>query len=169
MQQKISSLGSIMESERSKVASLESFRSNLQSDLSQAKSLELEHRKMALAASEELESERRKWKREVEDWEGRIRGKERECRDLMGENEGLRGELRVEREKVLSLKVCFLCYCFCKSFLTKDHTVYASNPINNRANTPNTTSITPSTTPSAPISNRILAFRRIYDTPSTRY
>lgn len=94
-----------MESERTKVASLEAFRANLQTELSSTKTLELESRRNLLAASDENEALKKRHAREIADMELSLSRKDRECRELKDEIEGLRREVKSERDTVSALKV----------------------------------------------------------------
>jgi predicted RNase H-like nuclease (RuvC/YqgF family) len=105
-----STVAADMEAERTKVASLEAFRSNLQTELTTTKTQELESRRTMLAAADELAALRSKYSSTVSDLELTISRKDRECRELKEEVEILRGELRRERELVITLKVYLLSY-----------------------------------------------------------
>ncbi|KDQ13075.1 hypothetical protein BOTBODRAFT_112061 [Botryobasidium botryosum FD-172 SS1] len=93
-----------MAAERAKVASLETFRENLQTELNSTKTMELETRRNLLAAADENEALKKRHAREIADLEMNLSRKDRECRELRDEIDGLRRDLRAERDTVSALK-----------------------------------------------------------------
>jgi kinesin family protein C1 len=93
-----------MASERSKLTELQSHQVALSKQLTEAKSLELNHRRELITYADELDEMRKKHKTEVMELEIELRRKEREARESAEDLRVTRGDLERERSTTEHLR-----------------------------------------------------------------
>lgn len=93
-----------MSEERAKLSALQSAQVTLETELRATKSAELENRRGLMAANDQLEEERRRHVRQIEELDLGIKTMERDLRTQREDIRLLQNDLKMERDTTAALK-----------------------------------------------------------------